>query len=580
MAKSANPLVSLDGSMFKRSGAWFGLFQKGSHYGDISLYLGTCHGLAARAPDKNRLIDVFPTFEGRKVPFTVEARPAELTLATSRGNVRFTFADKTKLMAEGDPGMGLLFEKTMAQHETVHPRKDGAWEAVFRLSSSFIFKGLEGSSFDFNGGRDYWDWERLSSGRVLGRTYPNREGRFVLVMEEFPYGGIVRNAYPSYSEARASMQAEWDSFYSAMPELAQPFEESRAECEYVTWSYLTSPYGTARYPMIQMFAGIMASQWQMCQNAVALQEHLGLAADLLLGPIDRASGEGQLPDGYDDAGCETQIIKPPIHGWAVKQIMKNHDLAKECPREKLEALYKGMGAWGDWFMNYRDEDGDGLPTLDHGDETGLDDSTLFKDRLQVTSPDLSAYLVLLFEAAGDLAGLLGKPEEADVWHKKSSDLLRLMIDRLWDGEIFAGLVPGTGQRLRSGSIVHYMPAILGARLPKEIIDKMADDLSDEKRFNSPWGLASEDMSSDWFRPSPASIGRGCIVPPAMIYICTGLWETHRRDTARLFAENYLNALKKGGFPFLINPKNGAGSGYFGGSWPRCAYAILGRMLAS
>jgi hypothetical protein len=414
---------------------------------------------------------------------------------------------------------------------------------------------------------------------VLARTYPNKEGRFVLVMEEFPYGGIVRDSYPSYAEARASMQADWDGFYAAMPRLARPFEENRAECEYVTWSYLTSPYGTARYPMIQMYAGIMASQWQMCQNAVALQEHLGLALDLLLGPIDRASAEGQLPDGYDDAGCETQIIKPPIHGWAVKQIMKNHDLAKECPRDKLEALYRGMGAWGDWFMKYRDEDGAGLPTLDHGDETGLDDSTLFIEDLQVTSPDLSAYLVLLFEAEGDLARLLGKPGEAEAWYKKSAELLRRMTDRLWDGELFTGLAPGSNRRLRSGSIVHYMPAILGARLPKEIIDKMADDLSDERRFNSPWGLASEDMSSDWFHPSPGSIGRGCIVPPAMLYICTGLWETHRRDTARRFAENYLNALRKGGFPFLINPKNGAGSGYFGGSWPRCAYAILGRMLA-
>jgi hypothetical protein len=154
-----------------------------------------------------------------------------------------------------------------------------------------------------------------------------------------------------------------------------------------------------------------------------------------------------------------------------------------------------------------------------------------------------------------------------------------MIDALWDGERFVGLVPHTGEKILSGSIVHYMPAVLGSRLPREIIEKMADDLSDEDRFLSPWGLASEDMSGDYFHPSPGSIGRGCIVPPAMIYICAGLWETERRETARLFASRYCDALRKGGFPFLIDPKTGAGSGYFGGSWPRCAYAILGRMLS-
>jgi hypothetical protein len=33
--------------------------------------------------------------------------------------------------------------------------------------------------------------------------------------------------------------------------------------------------------------------------------------------------------------------------------MKYHDLSKECLKEKLELLYKGIGAWGDWFMNCR-----------------------------------------------------------------------------------------------------------------------------------------------------------------------------------------------------------------------------------
>ncbi len=143
MTKAESMSVNINGSMFKRSGAWFGLFQKGSIYGDTALHLGTCHGIAAKAPDKNKLIDIYPTYEGRKVPYTIKTVPAEMTLVTSHGNVRFTFADKTKLMAEGDAGMGLLFEKTMAQHETVHPRKNGAWEAVFRLSSSFISRVLK-----------------------------------------------------------------------------------------------------------------------------------------------------------------------------------------------------------------------------------------------------------------------------------------------------------------------------------------------------------------------------------------------------------------------------------------------------
>ena len=577
MNKNHNKPVGIDGKMFKRSGAWFGLFQRGSAFGDVSLSLGTCHGMAALAPERNRLINIFPTYKGKKVPFTVSVYPAELTLVTNHGNVRFTFADKTKLIAEGDPEMGLRFEKTMVQHESVHPRKNGAWEAFFRLTCAIVFKGLEGSSFDFNAGEIPWDWEKLTSGKIFGQTYPGPDDRFTLVMEESVYDGIVRDTYPSYKEAKASMQEEWDAFIQTMPVFVEPYEEKREECEYLLWTYLLGPCGTVKYPMIEMFPGVIASQWQMCQNAVALQEHMDLALDLMLGPIDRISPEGQLTDMYDDIMCESLMIKPPVHGWAVKEIAKHHDLVKEWPHEKLEKLYAGMGAWADWFMNHRDDDGDGLPSLVHCDEMGQDNSTLFVNHLQITTPDVSSYLVILFECLGDLAKLLGKPiEEAGGWYKKSTDLLQRLIGTLWDGEHFVGLVPQTRETLFSSSIVHYIPAILGNRLPKQILAKLADDLSDTDRFLSPWGLASEEMTSDYFQPS--AFGRGCVLPPPMLFICTGLWETERRDTARKIMENYCTALIKLNFPFFIDPKAGAGS-YFGCSWENCVYTIFARMLS-
>ncbi|MDR0858549.1 MAG: hypothetical protein LBN97_05935, partial [Oscillospiraceae bacterium] len=570
MPKTHTKPVSIDGSMFKRSGAWFGLFSRNFPGAELPLFLGTCHGMSALAPDKNRLIDIFPTFSGAKVPYTIEAYPAELTLVTEYGNIRFTFADSSKLIAEGDAGMGLRFEKTMVQHESVHPRKDGAWEAFFRMTSAFIFKGLGGSGFDFNDGKTPWIWEKLTSGEIFGVTRPAPGGTFTLVMEEFTYGGIVRDNYPSYAEAKASMQRDWDGFIETIPDFAGALNDKREECVYRLWSFLTEPTGTAKYPMIQMFSGVMASQWQMCQNAVALMEHTNLALDLMLGPIDRQGPEGQLADIYDDISFESQMLKPPVHGWAVKEIMKRRDLLKECPREKLELLYSGMGKWADWFMNCRDEDGDGLPSVFHSDETGLDDSTLFVRHIQVTTPDLAAYLVILFEAVGDLAKLLGKAEaESSAWYKKSSDLLKRLIDELWDGEHFVGLVPGTREKLFSKSIEHYIPAILGNRLPAEITGKLAQDLAE--KFLTPWGLASEQPDSEYF--TAEGFGKGCVIPPAMTFIVTGLWETDSRDIARSFAENYCNALSKSDFPFFINAEDGSGL-YYGCSWSNCAYTIL------
>jgi hypothetical protein len=568
----------MDGRMFKRRGAWFGLFTSLGMPGTESGFcLGTLHGMAALAPEKNKLINVFVTFNGEKIAHTIEAFPSELTLKTAHGNVRFTFADATKIIAEGDVGMGLRFEKNMVQHETVHRRRDGAWEAFFRLTCSVVFKGLDGSAFDFNDGVEPWDIEKLGSGQIYGQTRPGPDGRFTLVMEESTTGGVVRDTYPTYAEAKASMQADWDAFVEAMPVFAEPYEKTREACEYLLWSFLTNPCGSAKYTMIQMFAGVMASQWQLCQNAVALQEHTELAVDLLLAPIDRMGPLGQLPDMFDDLQCESLMVKPPLHGWAVLEIMKRRDLLKACSREKLEKLYDGMGKWALWFMTYRDEDKDGLPSLYHSDETGFDDCTLWEKHLQITSPDIASYLTLLFEAVGALAKLLGKPkDEAESWYKQSKDILDRMIAVLWDGERFAGLVPETREKIYSDSSLHYMPVILGDRLPKDILRKLAADLSDPDTFFSPRGIASEKMTSAHF--SPFGWGRGCVLPPAMLFIVTGLWDTEHRAFAKAAAENYCKTLGETNFPFFIDPKTGTGM-YYGCSWTNCAYTALGRLIS-
>ena len=566
----------INGNLFKRRGAWCALFVRENRFGTTSLYLGTLRGASIRAREGHKLINITPTFEGRKVPFVAQADAAELTLLTRHGNVRFTFAEPTMLVAEGDPGMGLRLEKIMEQHEVVKPRRDGAWEAIFRWSCSFIFKGVEGSSFDFDA---KWDWEKLSSFEVKGNTHPGPDGRFTLIMEEFTHAGWVREAYPTYAEARAAMQADWEAFYAKMPAFVEPFEAGRREAEYTLWSYLTAPTGTVSHTMILMIGAEMASQWQMCQNAVALQEHMDIAFDLLLSPLDRVSPVGQFSDLYNDAITVTQMVKPPMHGWALKQIMRRHDLLQEVPRDQIELLYESIGRWGDWFMTYRDDDQDGLPSFEHGDETGFDDSTLFREHMQVTSPDLSAYLVLLFEAVGDLAKLLGKPEEETAaWYKKSKDLLARMIDKLWDGERFVGLVPYTHEHIVSDSFVHYLPIILGDRLPQAIVNKMADDLSVEGMWLSPYGVASERMDSDYFDATGMAIGCGNIAPPGNIYICTGLFESSRKEVGKMIAERYCAALKDQGYALLIHPLLGNIMPYHGGSWPACAYAIIGRLL--
>ena len=563
------------GNMFKRRGAWFGISVTANGYGMSAVHLCTLHGGSARARDGSKLIDFWPTYQGRKVPFVVQGEADELTLLTRYGNVRFTFASHTLLMAEGDEGMGLCFQKSMEQHETVKPRAGGAWEAAFRWTCSMVFRGLEGSTFSFG---SYWNWEKLSSGDICGVTGPGPDGRFTLAMEEFTHAAYPRADYPSYAEAKADMRADWESFYAAMPAFIEPYEKGRPQAEYTLWSLLTDPTMGIDHTMIVMIGQELASQWQMCQNSVALEPNLDISLDLLMSPMDRVSPYGQFSDLYNDATTVTQMIKPPVHGWAILQLMKHRDLKKELPPETLQLLYRAISAWGRWFLDCRDEDGDGLAAYEHGDETGFDDCTLFMDHMQMASPDLSAYLVLLYEALGKLALLLDKKKEARDWDRKSKALLKTMLEKQWDGEHFVGVVPWTGEKVFSGSLIHYIPAVLGDRLPGKVLDKLAADLLEEGVFLSPYGLSMERMDSDWFEATGRSIARGNIVPPGMLYICCGLLESRRRDAGRIITERYCTALMEMGMPFLIHPILGNTFAFAGGSWPACVYTILCRML--
>ena len=563
--------------MFSRAGAWLALTIDNTKYGTGALNLSTNRGMRThgRAPGKN-LYRIYPTFEGKRVAFATQSTPAELILHTLYGDVRFTWADSNKLMANGDKGMGLQWTRTADAYELIKERKGGAWESDVRAANPLLFVGLEGSRFVFD--RSY-NWYKLNSGEICGRTVERPEGGFTMVCDETPYGSKAGKTYPTYAEAKADMQNAWESFLNRLPHFCAPYEKKREETAYVLWTHLVGPTALTPNWMMLMFPGEMDSQWQLVQNAVALQDVPELLHDLLLAPLLRQDADGQLAEGYDEAYLSTGSVKPPIFGWALKNIMARHDLLREWKREDVELLYERAGKWADWFMEYRDDDEDGLPGFFGGNENGFDEVTTYWDTNNLATPDLCAQEVLNFEAQGDLARLLGKPqEEIDAWYRKSKELLDRMIDRMWDGEHFVALRQYTHEPIFAGSNLHYIPFVLGNRLPQEIIDKMAADLSVEGKLLCDYGLASENLDSDVYEVTGVKMGCGVISPPGELFILSGMWEAGQKELAGMIIGRYLNRLITRGFSHFIDPIHGDGSA-FCGTWCRAVYSILARMVS-
>lgn len=564
--------------VFSRAGAWLTLSSSDARYGRGELFLNSYRGMHAhgRVTEGTKLYQIHPTYEGKKVAFAVHlAEAAELTLRTRYGCVRFTWGETGLLLAEGDPGMGLEWTRTAAPYEAVKQRADGAWESTPRFGTPLIFKGLAGSRFAFD---DTWNWFSINSGAILGRTYPGPDGRFTMAVDEKLFIERLRESWPTYAEAKANAQADWEAFLAKIPHFPAPYEDGRVETAYVLWSNLVAPTALTPYWMMMMFPGEIDSAWQLVQNGVALQDNVELSRNLLLSPLERQGADGQIAENYDEAFIFAGSVKPPIFGWALKNVMSHHDLAAEWPREDLEKLYERAGKWADWFMLCRDDDKDGLPGFAGGNENGFDEVTAFFDQIEMATPDLCAYEVLNFEAQGDLAKLLGKPAaEIEGWYTKSRELLARMLDKMWDGEHFVALKNFTHEPVFSGANMHYIPLLLGSRLPAQVLDKLTADLMTEGKLLSPYGLATETMDSDVFEMVGVKMGRGPVCPPGQLYIISGLMEAGKKAEARELADRYLRALMKLGYPHFIDPIHGEGS-FPGGTWCRAAFLILARMM--
>lgn len=567
-------LFNIASNAFLRRGAWFGIFLKPQRFaspwkvgqwGTTDIFVGTRRTGAQHLKDP-MLMKLVPVHHDVYVPFSVHAEAEELTVKTAYGSIRFCFADPSLILVKGDGGMGLRLERDMEMHQAAKRRGEKGWETSYGYVCSIVYNPLKGE-IDMNAP---WDFESLSTPYVRGEVKPDENGEFLLAIEEFEGMGGIREAYPSYEKALADTKRDWEDFLAKQPALAPEYGEMRKEAAYMTWSNLVGPAGLIKRPYIYMRSTDPASSWQMCQNAVVLKNHLDIAIELLLNMLDHQAPSGQIPDFYSDARGAYLMIKPPMQGWALEILMKDHDLAKEVPRDKLVRLYEGYSRFADWLFAYRGGE-DGLLCMEHGDESGSDDCPLFRTTLAVDAPQQNAFAALLMEKLGDLAKLVGRADESAPWYEKSRALIDRLIARFWNGERFVAYDHYAPERvIDTESIQFYYTLVLGKRLPQAIIDRMAEDLLEGNGYLSIGGFTTLNLKNSPY--TEVGAGDGKILPADQIIVTTGLYMAGKEEQARRAAKIFCDGLGK--------VPNYYYAGGFVGTWSAAAFQILADLYSN
>jgi putative isomerase len=341
------------------------------------------------------------------------------------------------------------------------------------------------------------------------------------------------------SEARKS----FDAMYLKMPEVPLEFKHSAFEALYLNWSIMVEKRNFITRDAIFMSKTWMLHiwSWDHCFNAIAMSYFDTKSAwDNMMVVFDNQDEIGCLPDAIDDMRADWLAPKVPIHGWTLKQMMK---IGAGLSHDRLSEIYEPLCRWTNYYLNYRDDDNNGIPQQNHGNEAA-DNATVYDKGVPVEAPDLCAHLIFQMDVLAEIAGKLGKRSDSIVWKYKADNLQELMIKQLWNGENFVYRISGT-EIISSmpNCFLSYMPLIISYRLPKEINDRLILGL--EKNMITKWGIASESSNSQYYEPN--GYWRGPIWAPVQELIITGLDNAGRKDIAKKLAYSFCRMVNENGF---------------------------------
>lgn len=515
---------------------------------ETGLYLRTVHGSAKCS----FLARITPVHEKKALQYTYEAKPQNIRIHTEYGEAGIAFADDKTMVFNGDVDLELDFMSEGTMFTFAQPWKSGDRDFYlvncFNGNSRYMLRAGEGTiTLDQKWSVSTAEYCRLLLGAGTGEKY-------TVTLEENFEDWMDRGLDYDYEEVVNNSLHQFMEFYRSMPTVPAEYEEAALVAAYVDWASIVSPCGVLQRESMFMSKNWMCNvwSWDHCFNAMALAYNNPKEAwDQFMVMFDFQKESGNIPDSVNDAVVINNYCKPPIHGWTLKKLMKIMDLSKE---QLLEA-YEKLSRWTNWWLNRRDENGDGLCEYTHGNDSGWDNATAFSQLPPVTLPDLNAFLVLQMDVLADVAEKLGYMSDVDMWKTRSERMMQRMLDVLFRDDRPAALAGFDMKQVETDSLILYLPIILGDKLPEKIRRNMTESIKSEK-FNTKYGLATESIKSSAYEAD--GYWRGPIWAPSTMIILDGMRECGENEFVQEITHKFCRMVQKSGCAENFDALTGCG----------------------
>ncbi|MCY9593355.1 hypothetical protein PC41400_05265 [Paenibacillus chitinolyticus] len=554
---------------FSRFGSYFALSRlPQSDKRSEGLYVRMIRGGDEQAGVLFGITPIDPKSGETLADYRVEASPVRVRLESGAGWMEWCIPEPDCIRVRGE-GIGLKLTAELSAYDYALPYRERGWELnSFSREVRILLSPLLGH-FEPD-----VVWGGLRAKHIAFVIVPGGESQsFDLSLEEYRTVPGQRDGY-SYEEAEAMAGQDWEQWLSRTIRTPEDWEEARTLAAYITWSCVVRADGYLSRPAMYMSKNWMTNiwSWDHCFNAMALAgTNPDLAWDQFAIFFDRQDESGMLPDFLNDKYALWNCCKPPIHGWTLNWMMENSSAVTD---ERLREIYEPLGKWTTWWFRYRDDDGDGIPQYNHGNDSGWDNSTAFLTDIPVESPDLSAFLVIQMEVLAAAAQRLGLDEESERWSARANELLQKLIGHFWDEKEgrFTAMRSGSHERSAGDSLLSFVPIVLGSRLPGPIREKVIADLKQPDRFLTGNGLATESTSSPYYAAD--GYWRGPIWAPSTMLIVEGLRGAGDEEFASELARKFCRMAAKSGMAENFDAVTGEGLRDRAFTWTSSVFLLL------
>ncbi len=383
------------------------------------------------------------------------------------------------------------------------------------------------------------------------------------------YDATPRQNLPntSFTEVEQTAQQEFERWRDALPALPAELATSKTVAAYVLWSSTVAPRGFYRTPVVWCSKSWMNRiwSWDHCFVAVGLSaSHPALAWEqfsLFRDMQDPASG--MCADWFSNVRRSWLCTKPPVHGWALRQLIENP--GSRVSTQQLEQVYEPLRKWTQFWITERNLDGDGLPYILNPNES-FDNTTANTLSAPVKAPEIAAYLILQLETMALLAERLGQSDDAQHWRAKAHATLSMLLQKLWDERHgkFRAVRLGDGKSGEGDCLFSFVPLILGNRLPVPVRAQMVRGIATPGRFLSPYGLATEALTSP--RYDEESYVKGPVWAPPNVFITQGLDQVGEHTLAGQIRNSFVQACRAQGMSEHFSARTGEAQGDPGYNW--------------